>query len=62
MIFIKGRGEELAIEYGLPFLESSARMDENIDQAFTLLAGSILSKVLDVSNKNEDVIILPKEN
>ena len=61
-MIIKERGEVLAIEYGVPFLETSARMDENIDQAFTILAESILNKVLDVPNENEDVIILPKEN
>ena len=55
----KERGEVLSIDYGVPFLETSARMDENIDQAFTILAESILNKVLDVPNKNEDVIILP---
>ena len=55
----KERGEVFAIEYGVPFLETSARTDENIDQAFTILAESILNKVLDVPNKNEDVIILP---
>ena len=58
-MIIKERGEVFAIEYGVPFLETSARMDENIDQAFTILAESILNKVLDVPNKNEDVIILP---
>ena len=62
LMIIKERGEVFAIEYGVPFLETSARTDENIDQAFTILAESILNKVLDVPNKNEDVIILPKEN
>ena len=38
----KERGEVLSIDYGVPFLETSARMDENIDQAFTTLAESIL--------------------
>ena len=61
-MIIKERGEVFAIEYGVPFLETSARMDENIDQAFTILAESILNKVLDVANENEDVSILPKEN
>ena len=46
----------------MPFIETSARTDENIDQAFTILAESILNKVLDVPNENEDVIILPKIN
>ena len=61
-MIIKERGEVFAIEYGVPFLETSARTDENIDQAFTILAESILSKVLDVPNENEDVIIPPKGN
>ena len=61
-MIIKEKGEVFAIEYGVPFLETSARTDENIDQAFTTLAESILNKVLDVPNENEGVIILPKEN
>ena len=60
-MIIKERGEVFATEHGVPFLETSARMDENIDQAFTILAESILNKVLDVPNENEDVVILPKE-
>ena len=46
-MIIKERGEVFALEYGVPFLETSARTDENIDQAFTILAESILNKVLD---------------
>ena len=61
-MIIKEKGEVFSIEHGVPFLETSARTDENIDQAFTILAESILNKVLDVLNRNEDVIILPKEN
>ena len=61
-MIIKKRGEVFAIEYGVPFLETSAGTDENIDKSFTILAESILNKVPDVPNKNEDVIILPKEN
>ena len=53
-MIIKERGEVFALEYGVPFLETSARMDENIEQAFTILADSILNKVLDVPNENED--------
>ena len=56
------KGEVLSIDYGVLFLETSARTDENIEQAFTILAESILNKYLDVPNENEDVIILPKEN
>ena len=53
-MIIMERGEVFALEYGVPFLETSARMDENIEQAFTILADSILNKVLDVPNENED--------
>ena len=61
-MIIKERGEVLSIEYGVPYLETSARTGKNIDQAFTILAESILNKVLDVPNENEDVIILPRES
>ena len=60
-MIIKERGEVFALEYGVPFLETSAGTDENIDKSFTILAESILNKVPDVPNKNEDVIILPKK-
>ena len=53
-MIIKERGEVFALEYGVPFPETSARMDENIEQAFTILAESILNKVLDVPNENEN--------
>lgn len=37
----KERGERLAAEYGIKFIETSAKTGENIDQAFFMLAREI---------------------
>ncbi|UMM12723.1 hypothetical protein L5515_001358 [Caenorhabditis briggsae] len=39
------RGEQLAIEYGTKFLETSAKANLNIDEAFFTLARDIKSKM-----------------
>lgn len=41
----KERGETIAREHGIRFLETSAKANINIDQAFLDLAGAILNKV-----------------
>uniref|UniRef100_R4G9W2 small monomeric GTPase n=1 Tax=Anolis carolinensis TaxID=28377 RepID=R4G9W2_ANOCA len=40
----KNRGEKLAWEYGIPFFETSAKDNINIDDAFSVLAEEILNK------------------
>nr|XP_060631215.1 ras-related protein Rab-10-like isoform X1 [Anolis sagrei ordinatus] len=40
----KNRGEKLAWEYGIPFFETSAKDNINIDDAFLVLAEEILNK------------------
>jgi Ras-related protein Rab-8A len=40
----KERGEKLAIEYGMKFLETSAKQNENIENAFFTLARDIKAK------------------
>ena len=40
----KERGEAIAREYGVPFLETSAKANTNIDKAFNDLATAILDK------------------
>ncbi|KAJ1529143.1 hypothetical protein ONE63_005952 [Megalurothrips usitatus] len=40
----KDRGEAIAREYGVPFLETSAKANTNIDKAFNDLATAILDK------------------
>lgn len=41
----RDRGEQLAIEYGTKFLETSAKANLNIDEAFFTLARDIKSKM-----------------
>ena len=40
----KERGEKLAIEYGMKFMETSAKQNENIENAFFTLARDIKAK------------------
>lgn len=40
----KERGEKLAIEYGMKFMETSAKLNENIENAFFTLARDIKAK------------------
>uniref|UniRef100_T1IC95 Uncharacterized protein n=1 Tax=Rhodnius prolixus TaxID=13249 RepID=T1IC95_RHOPR len=40
----KERGEQLAIEYGIKFMETSAKASINVDEAFFMLARDIKSK------------------
>lgn len=40
----KERGERLAAEYGMKFIETSAKTNENIDEAFLMLAREISIK------------------
>ncbi len=40
----KERGEKLAIEYGMKCLETSAKLNENIENAFFTLAKDIKAK------------------
>uniref|UniRef100_A0ACB8FD93 Ras- protein Rab-10 n=1 Tax=Sphaerodactylus townsendi TaxID=933632 RepID=A0ACB8FD93_9SAUR len=42
----KHRGEKLAWEYGIPFFETSAKNNVNIEHAFSVLAEEILDKEL----------------
>lgn len=43
------RGEQIANEYSIRFLETSAKANINIDKAFYDLAESILAKVMPIS-------------
>lgn len=38
------RGEKLGIEYGMKFMETSAKLNENIEKAFITLARDIKTK------------------
>ena len=46
------RGETIAREHGIRFLETSAKANINIDRAFLELAEAILNKVVDQCNLN----------
>uniref|UniRef100_A0A8C5WZA0 small monomeric GTPase n=1 Tax=Laticauda laticaudata TaxID=8630 RepID=A0A8C5WZA0_LATLA len=58
-IISKNKGEKLAWEYGIPFFETSAKDNINIEKAFSVLAKEILNKNscvllnLDVVDLNE---------
>ena len=41
----KERGEELAIEYGIKFMETSAKASINVEEAFFTLARDIKCKM-----------------
>jgi GTPase SAR1 family protein len=41
----KERGDALALEYGIPFLETSAKNNINVEQAFTQMAAAIKKKM-----------------
>ncbi|XP_063155307.1 ras-related protein Rab-10-like [Candoia aspera] len=43
-VISKNRGEKLAWEYGIPFFETSAKDNINIENAFSVLAKEILNK------------------
>ncbi|NXK91400.1 RAB10 protein, partial [Formicarius rufipectus] len=55
----KEKGEKIAWEYGIPFFETSAKDNVNIEHAFSILTKEILEKKscvaydLDVVNLNE---------
>jgi Ras-related protein Rab-8A len=43
------RGQQLANELGIPFLEVSAKTNTNIDKAFYSLAADIKKRIMDTS-------------
>lgn len=42
----KEEGKELAEQYGVEYIETSAKSDENVDKAFEILAIEIIKKML----------------
>lgn len=48
----KERGEQIAREHGIRFLETSAKTNVNIEQAFFYLAEDILKKQLTKANED----------
>lgn len=41
----KDRGEKLAVEYGIKFVETSAKASINVEEAFFTLASDIKAKM-----------------
>lgn len=41
----KERGEQLAVEYGIKFMETSAKASVNVEEAFFTLASDIKAKM-----------------
>jgi len=61
----KERGEELAIEYGIKFMETSAKASINVEEAFYTLARDIKAKMekkLDVQNQTNRTNIRVDDN
>ncbi|XP_051898390.1 ras-related protein Rab-8B isoform X2 [Pristis pectinata] len=48
----KERGEKLAIDYGIKFLETSAKSSINVEEAFITLARDIMTKLNRKMNEN----------
>ena len=53
----KERGEELAIEYGIKFMETSAKASINVEEAFFTLARDIKCKMEKRLVNNEFLLI-----
>ena len=47
------RGQQLADELGIPFLEVSAKTNTNIDKAFYSLASDIKKRIIDTSKPEQ---------
>jgi Ras-related protein Rab-8A len=47
------RGQQLADELGIPFLEVSAKTNNNIDKAFYSLAADIKKRIIDTSKPEQ---------
>ncbi len=47
------RGQQLADELGIPFLEVSAKTNTNIDKAFYNLAADIKKRIIDTSKPEQ---------
>lgn len=47
------RGQALADELGIPFLEVSAKTNENIEKAFYSLAADIKKRIIDTSKPEQ---------
>jgi len=47
------RGQALANELGIPFMEVSAKANINVEEAFLLLARDIKKRIMDTSNTQE---------
>ncbi|XP_068090840.1 ras-related protein Rab-8B-like isoform X2 [Hyperolius riggenbachi] len=59
----KERGEKLAWQYGIPFFETSAKENTNIDEAFLLLANAIHEKrSSSLNNRNVVNLDEPKKS
>jgi len=58
------KGREIANEHGIPFLETSAKTNINIDEAFHLLAGNILARVQQhpSNNPNDSISVQPNQS
>ena len=55
----KEKGETIAMEHGIRFLETSAKANTNIEKAFIDLASSILSKQMinQTAERNEKITV-----
>ncbi|RYY85420.1 hypothetical protein EON63_07435 [archaeon] len=49
-------GQRFASDYGLMFLEASAKQAENVEEAFVNIAAQVLSKVKDGTFRMDDEV------
>ncbi|KAI6655965.1 Ras-related protein Rab-1A [Oopsacas minuta] len=54
-------GKEFADSLNIPFIETSAKENINVEQAFVLLAAMIVKKLPEVESERKDIILLDGE-
>ena len=54
------KGEELAAELGVPFIETSARNADNVEQAFTRMAESLIELRAAEADDTADTVAVGK--
>ncbi|KAI6655973.1 Ras-related protein Rab-1A [Oopsacas minuta] len=54
-------GKEFADNLNIPFIETSAKENINVEQAFVLLAAMIVKKLPEVESERKDIILLDGE-
>jgi len=61
-VVTKEEAEELAVQYGIPYFETSAKENINVEDMFTSLATSIKKRIVEDEPEEEKTIDLNKPN